>query len=82
MSCINVKSDQVRYSDDAIETEYEYHTTRVLTEGDNVTVKPMTIPLHFRTERATAKTGLMLVGWGGNNGTTVTAGILANKLGL
>ncbi len=25
------------------------------------------------------KTGLMLVGWGGNNGTTVTASILANK---
>merc|ERR1711991_283919 len=23
--------------------------------------------------------GLMLVGWGGNNGTTITAGILANK---
>ena len=23
---------------------------------------------------------LMLVGWGGNNGTTVTAGVLANKL--
>ena len=26
--------------------------------------------------------GLMLVGWGGNNGTTLTASILANKLGL
>jgi len=26
--------------------------------------------------------GLMLVGWGGNNGTTVTAGIIANKLGI
>lgn len=24
----------------------------------------------------------MLVGWGGNNGTTVTAGLLANKHGL
>ncbi len=23
---------------------------------------------------------VMLVGWGGNNGTTVTAGVLANKL--
>jgi hypothetical protein len=23
---------------------------------------------------------MMLVGWGGNNGTTITAGILANKL--
>ena len=25
---------------------------------------------------------MMLVGWGGNNGTTVTAGILANRRGL
>lgn len=24
----------------------------------------------------------MLVGWGGNNGSTFTAGVLANKLGL
>lgn len=24
----------------------------------------------------------MLVGWGGNNGTTVTAAVLANSLGL
>lgn len=24
----------------------------------------------------------MLVGWGGNNGTTVTAAVIANKLGL
>lgn len=24
----------------------------------------------------------MLVGWGGNNGTTVTAGILANKFNI
>ena len=28
------------------------------------------------------KLGVMLVGWGGNNGTTVTAATLANKHGL
>jgi len=28
------------------------------------------------------KLGLMLVGWGGNNGSTITAGILANKNNL
>ena len=36
----------------------------------------------FRTERKVPKLGLMLVGWGGNNGSTLTATILANKLGL
>lgn len=35
----------------------------------------------FKTERKVPKTGLMLVGWGGNNGTTVTAGRLVVHLG-
>lgn len=33
----------------------------------------------FKTDRRVPKLGVMLVGWGGNNGTTVTAGVLANK---
>lgn len=28
----------------------------------------------FRTKRKVPKTGVMLVGWGGNNGSTITAG--------
>ena len=38
--------------------------------------------LTFRTERKVPKTGLMLVGWGGNNGSTLTGAILANKHGM
>ena len=33
----------------------------------------------FKTDRRVPKLGVMLVGWGGNNGTTVTAGIIANR---
>ncbi|RAL61327.1 hypothetical protein DID88_009463 [Monilinia fructigena] len=36
----------------------------------------------FKVDRKIPKTGMMLVGWGGNNGTTVTAGIIANRRGL
>jgi myo-inositol-1-phosphate synthase len=36
----------------------------------------------FKVERKVPKVGAMLVGWGGNNGSTVTAGILANRRGL
>ena len=36
----------------------------------------------FKTERVVPKTGLMLVGWGGNNGTTVTGAIIANRVAL
>ena len=35
--------------------------------------------MKFKTETTVPKVGMMLVGLGGNNGTTVTAGILANK---
>lgn len=33
----------------------------------------------FKTKRDTGKVGLMLVGMGGNNGTTIIGGLLANK---
>jgi myo-inositol-1-phosphate synthase len=33
----------------------------------------------IETDTRIPKLGLMLVGWGGNNGSTLTAGILANK---
>ena len=42
----------------------------------------MTTKLHIRTKRQVPTLGLMLVGWGGNNGSTVTAALLANKLQL
>ena len=38
------------------------------------------VEYQFRTKRKVPKLGLMLVGWGGNNGSTCTAGILANKV--
>lgn len=43
---------------------------------------PRSTEMTFRTERRVPRLGVMLVGWGGNNGTTVTAAVLANKLGL
>lgn len=45
-------------------------------------VSPRTTEMTFRTEKHVPRLGVMLVGWGGNNGTTVTAAVLANKLGL
>lgn len=47
-----------------------------------VQVTPSSTEFTFRTERTVPRLGVMLVGWGGNNGTTVTAAVLANKLGL
>ncbi|KAL7851128.1 hypothetical protein AOLI_G00214840 [Acnodon oligacanthus] len=79
---IRINSPSVRYTEQHIESQYFYHTTSVSTDGDTYTVTPHTTEYIFRTERAVPKLGVMLVGWGGNNGSTVTAAVLANKLGL
>lgn len=70
-----VNSDAVVYDEENIKSTYTYTTN--LVEGNKVT--PMQHVYEFCTKRKVPKLGLMLVGWGGNNGTTITAGILANK---
>uniref|UniRef100_UPI0037E987E4 inositol-3-phosphate synthase 1-A-like n=1 Tax=Semicossyphus pulcher TaxID=241346 RepID=UPI0037E987E4 len=79
---IHINSPNVRYTDTHIVSQYSYQTTSVHTEGNKVTVTPRTTEMTFRTERRVPRLGVMLVGWGGNNGTTVTAAVLANKQGL
>ncbi|CAJ0944525.1 unnamed protein product [Ranitomeya imitator] len=77
-----IESPNVRYSKDLIEADYNYNTTQVYEENGVTKVKPCSTTFTFRTERKVPKLGVMLVGWGGNNGTTVTAAVLANRMGL
>ncbi|CAK7223487.1 Myo-inositol-1-phosphate synthase [Sporothrix curviconia] len=78
-----VSSPNVVYTDSTIESKYTYRTTSVTAGADGrYTATPKETLYDFKTERAVPKTGLMLVGWGGNNGSTVTAGIIANRRGL
>jgi myo-inositol-1-phosphate synthase len=72
---ITVNSPNTQYTDDAIVSRYEYTTVQV----ENGVATPVTETFEFRTETTVPKLGVMLVGWGGNNGSTVTAGMLANK---
>ena len=78
-----VNSPNVVYTDSAINSKYTYRTTSVTqtAEGKYVATPKETV-YDFKVQRHVPKTGVMLVGWGGNNGTTVTAGILANRRGL
>lgn len=80
MTNFKVVSDKVQYDDTYITANYEYETTRVTKNGDDVTATPTRTEYTFRTERKVPRTGMMLVGLGGNNGCTVTGGILANRL--
>ncbi|XP_029470259.1 inositol-3-phosphate synthase 1 [Rhinatrema bivittatum] len=77
-----VDSPDVTYAKDHIEARYLYQTSQVCEENGVMKVKPRSTKFVFRTERRVPTLGLMLVGWGGNNGTTVTAAVLANRLGL
>ncbi|GFG37293.1 hypothetical protein Cfor_05319 [Coptotermes formosanus] len=77
-----VNSPNVKYSKEYIEADYDYQITKVASIGDVLMATPVTTKLHIRTKCQVPKLGLMLVGWGGNNGSTLTAALLANKLQL
>ncbi|KAI9643762.1 Myo-inositol-1-phosphate synthase [Ciborinia camelliae] len=78
-----VSSPNVIYTDDEIRSKYSYRTTSVTqTAHGNFVATPKDTVYDFKVDRKIPKTGMMLVGWGGNNGTTVTAGIIANRRGL
>ncbi|KAJ3060915.1 Myo-inositol-1-phosphate synthase [Podochytrium sp. JEL0797] len=77
-----VHSPNVVYTDSEIQTTYTYRDVKVSKPeqtGAPLHVIPVETTYQFKVDRKVPKVGLMLVGWGGNNGTTLTASILANK---
>lgn len=81
---IRVASDRLSYSPEYITAQYEYQNTHIERQAgadgvEELVARPYKQEFEFRTKRALPKTGLMLVGLGGNNGTTITATILANR---
>lgn len=78
-----VNSPNVVYTDAEIKSNYTYRTTSVETDAQgNLVATPKETNYAFKVDRKIPKVGMMLVGWGGNNGSTVTAGILANRRNL
>lgn len=78
-SDVIVESPFVKYSENHIDAIYKYSTTKARHVGSKVVVTPYDVTLNIKTERKVPKLGLMLIGLGGNNGSTLTAAILANK---
>jgi myo-inositol-1-phosphate synthase len=78
-----VDSPNVTYTDHEILSKYTYRTTSI-SQGAHgkIVASPKETVYDFKVDRKVPKVGVMLVGWGGNNGSTVTAGILANRRGL
>jgi len=72
---LEVETDNVEYTETEIKSKFTYDS--IVLDGSKV--KLTKDNLRFTTQRKPRKTGLMLVGWGGNNGATVTGGIIANR---
>jgi myo-inositol-1-phosphate synthase len=79
---LEVHNPNLSFTDQHIFSKYHYEKNHVDVQGNRVIVRPGKHEYTFRTGRVVPRTGVMLVGWAGNNGSTVTAGIIANKLGL
>lgn len=74
-----VQSASATYGLDWIEADYLYHRTKVVREEGVMRVEPVEERFRFRTGRKASRLGVMLVGWGGSNGSTLTAAVLANQ---
>ncbi len=62
---------------------YDYQTTKITkTAEGKMRATPFTEYLTFKTDCKVPRVGCMLVGWGGNNGSTLTASVLANRKNL
>eukprot|EP00011_Vannellida_sp_DIVA3-517-6-12_P003157 CAMPEP_0114613754 /NCGR_PEP_ID=MMETSP0168-20121206/5297_1 /TAXON_ID=95228 ORGANISM="Vannella sp., Strain DIVA3 517/6/12" /NCGR_SAMPLE_ID=MMETSP0168 /ASSEMBLY_ACC=CAM_ASM_000044 /LENGTH=514 /DNA_ID=CAMNT_0001824773 /DNA_START=8 /DNA_END=1552 /DNA_ORIENTATION=+ len=77
-----VRSDKVQYTEEYITSQYEYQRSETAVEDGKVVVRPVTTAYEFRTKRKPAKLGVMFVGLGGNNGSTVVGGVVANREGI
>lgn len=76
---IVVDSENASYSDEFITSKFNNRGADVVVNNGQYTVKPTIKPYEFQTARKVSKTGLMLIGMGGNNGSTLCATILANR---
>ena len=77
---ITVNSPSVVYSPNAITATYTYHGTSVDVSPDGSAVAtPTTASLEFTTLASVPRTGVLVVGLGGNNGTTLAASLIAHR---
>jgi len=77
-----VESPNVKYSDKSITADFVYRTNEARVENERVVIIPKEEKFTFLTDTQVPRTGVMLVGLGGNNGSTVVAGTIANREGI
>jgi len=77
---LSVNAPQNIQDDASYIAQFNYTTTHVEQSADGgIQVTPQKVDLTLKTDRTVPRLGVMLVGFGGNNGSTFLAGVLANK---
>lgn len=77
---VQFNSTKTTKKDNALYTKFTYENSVVKkSEAGTFEVTPTLVDYEFKVDLSVKKTGLLLVGLGGNNGTTLVASVLANK---
>ena len=74
-----VNSLSVKYKDNLLSSQYTYNYNHINSQHYPIIITPKKTTFNFKTNLIVPKVGLMLVGFGGNNGSTLLGGIIANK---
>uniref|UniRef100_A0A1I7XPV2 inositol-3-phosphate synthase n=1 Tax=Heterorhabditis bacteriophora TaxID=37862 RepID=A0A1I7XPV2_HETBA len=74
-----VDSPYVKCDGTIIESKFSYRKNQFEKTAEGLKVIPKEYEYTFRTQLRTKRTGLLLVGLGGNNGSTAVGSIFANK---
>lgn len=80
---VKINSSKVQYTKDEIISTFPYETVQTQVNPDGtIEATPISTEYTFKTSTRVPKTGVMIVGLGGNNGTTFVGGIIANQQNL
>ena len=74
-----VVTERTQYIESSLLTKYTYHNAFVKENNGEYVVRPTQEDYQFKVDLRVPKIGVMLVGLGGNNGSTLISAILANR---
>uniref|UniRef100_A0A914CDS6 Inositol-3-phosphate synthase n=1 Tax=Acrobeloides nanus TaxID=290746 RepID=A0A914CDS6_9BILA len=76
---LKIQSPAVKNDGTSLTADFEYQRNRIENNDGTMTIVPEKHHYKFKTELRPKKTGLLLVGLGGNNGSTVVGATIANR---
>ncbi|VVT55166.1 uncharacterized protein SAPINGB_P004460 [Magnusiomyces paraingens] len=79
---VEVLSDKTKVENGFLYSSYAYQNSVVEQVDGKYKVTPTEVDYEFKLDLSVPKTGLLLVGLGGNNGSTLSAAVVANKYNI